>query len=252
MQKAIDLEPNNSIFHTNLSYIYLATRKFGESEDEASKAIALEKGNISAYYIRGSAYTIEGKLERARTDAESMIALDGSDPRGYVLKSSVLMAELSESLVATPGSTIRDKFSFLEQAHETLVVGSERSRTHPNRKILDDELEIIEAFYTVYKKEPRKPTEPPDPNVTPVKILAKPRAQFSDKARVLGVEGTVRVAILLGADGKVRYILFLKRLGAGLDEEVIRAARQIRFEPKRINGQPVAAVVTFEYSFDIR
>jgi TonB family protein len=110
---------------------------------------------------------------------------------------------------------------------------------------------MVNAFYRYFAKGADKPATPPNQTVTPLKILSKPKASYTDKALNSNVQGSVRVAVLLGSDGRVQYVMFLKRLGAGLDEEVLRAARQIRFEPKKINGQPVSTVITFEYSFNI-
>jgi TonB family protein len=130
-------------------------------------------------------------------------------------------------------------------------LGAERAKAHPNRKIIDDELETVGAFYDHVKREPNNSAGATAPNIVPLKITYKPKASYTDKARYENVEGKIRVAILLGADGKVKYILFLTHLGAGLDQEVLRAARQIRFEPKKVDGQAVSTIAIFEYGFDI-
>jgi protein TonB len=59
------------------------------------------------------------------------------------------------------------------------------------------------------------------------------------------------LAILLGASGRVERILVLKRLGYGLDEQAVKAAQQIKFEPKKKDGVPVSTVVIFDYGFNI-
>ena len=57
-----------------------------------------------------------------------------------------------------------------------------------------------------------------------------------------------------------RRLSFLKRpelvtvvrgLPHGLSERAIAAAKQIRFEPKKVNGVPVTVAQTFEYTFSI-
>jgi outer membrane biosynthesis protein TonB len=55
----------------------------------------------------------------------------------------------------------------------------------------------------------------------------------------------------LGASGKVEHILFLSRLGYGLDEEVMKAVNDIKFEPKLKDGKPVSTVIVREYTFAI-
>jgi len=86
---------------------------------------------------------------------------------------------------------------------------------------------------------------------SPLKITAKPRAQYTDEARTHNVEGTVRLKITLMADGRVGNIIPLNQLADGLTEQAIAAAQQIKFEPRRVNGVPQSSIVTFEYSFTI-
>jgi len=46
-------------------------------------------------------------------------------------------------------------------------------------------------------------------------------------------------------------MLLLNRLGNGLDEHALSAARRMKFEPKTVNGKPVPVVKMVEYSFAI-
>jgi TonB family protein len=250
-QTATMLEPGNSIYRTNLSYVRLMTRDLDEARSDAAKAIELDPKNASAHYIRGSASMWQDDLDDAKGDAEAMISIDGSDPRGYVLKSEVIIAKLGRVMLGKPAGEIGSSLDLLKEAKDALAMGIDRSADAPNRKMLDEESAMVNAFYRYFAKGADKPATPPNQTVTPLKILSKPKASYTDKALNSNVQGSVRVAVLLGSDGRVQYVMFLKRLGAGLDEEVLRAARQIRFEPKKINGQPVSTVITFEYSFNI-
>ena len=86
---------------------------------------------------------------------------------------------------------------------------------------------------------------------TPLQILAKPKATYTDAARTNNVQGSVRLKITLLASGAVGSITPVTRLPHGLTEQAIAAARQIRFKPKMINGVPQSVVVTFDYGFNI-
>lgn len=86
---------------------------------------------------------------------------------------------------------------------------------------------------------------------TPYKILAKPKATYTDEARSNSAQGTVRLKVTLLSSGQVGSIVPVSRLPHGLTEKAIAAARQIRFEPKMVNGVPVPVTVTFEYSFTL-
>ena len=53
------------------------------------------------------------------------------------------------------------------------------------------------------------------------------------------------------ASGKVTHLIVIKPLGYGLDEEAVKAAKAIRFEPFMRDGKPVSVVKRIEYSFTI-
>jgi len=86
---------------------------------------------------------------------------------------------------------------------------------------------------------------------TPLKILYKPKATYTDEARTQNVQGSVTLKITLLANGSVGSITPVSRLPYGLTEQAIAAARQIKFEPKKVNGQPVSVTMTFQYGFNI-
>lgn len=106
------------------------------------------------------------------------------------------------------------------------------------------------AYGTGTGAEGLTPNDPLGPN-TPLRVTFQPKAVYTDAARANNVQGAVRLKITLRADGTVGPITTVTGLPDGLTEQAIAAARKIKFEPKRINGQPVSFVVTREYTFTI-
>ncbi|HEX6125295.1 MAG TPA: TonB family protein [Pyrinomonadaceae bacterium] len=96
---------------------------------------------------------------------------------------------------------------------------------------------------------------PPAPIVakvtSPLRIISKPRATYTDAARTNAVTGSVLLKVTLLASGQVGSITPVKRLPHGLTEQAIAAARQIKFEPKKVNGVPVSSIITLDYGFTI-
>ena len=252
-EKAVKLQPENGIYRANLAYVYLLARQLDKSQDQAEKALKLDPSNTSALYVMGTADLWEGKLDNASAIAEKMLATNSAFAPGYVLKADVLLAALG--LRVTANSSIKDNIAFLKQAVEILEAGVKNSPPKSNRKTLDEKLEGIKVFYEHFSKNgsvtPAIEPPTPEPGVTPVKITYKPRASYTDSGRSAGVQGTIRLAVLLGANGKIVHILKLKGLGYGLDEQAIGAARSIRFKPKTRDGVPVSTVITLEYGFSI-
>lgn len=97
----------------------------------------------------------------------------------------------------------------------------------------------------------RVPPPAPVGVTSPFKIISKPRATYTDEARAQNVQGSVLVKVTLLASGQVGGVTVVRGLPHGLSERAIAAARQIRFEPKKVNGQPVSVTQTFEYTFSI-
>jgi len=85
----------------------------------------------------------------------------------------------------------------------------------------------------------------------PLKIISKPRAGYTDAARTNNVQGSVRLKVTFLASGAIGSVVPVTRLPHGLTEQAIAAAKQIRFEPKKINGVAQNVIVTMDYGFNI-
>jgi len=251
LEKTVALDGSESKYHVNLAYVYLLLRQTDKGRSEAKKAIELDPKNVSAYSLRGFGNLWEGELDAAESDADQIIALSPDNPEGYILKSRVAVGRMGDRVTA--GATIKQELPLLKEALDVVKRGTELTKNHAGHQVILKEYESIAAFYNYFSKDRTIPLVPsaPEPGTTPVKILNKPKASYTEKARQSLVSGKIRIAVLLGASGKVEQILLLKRLGFGLDEEAMRAANQIRFEPATKDGKPVSKVVIFEYGFDI-
>ena len=86
---------------------------------------------------------------------------------------------------------------------------------------------------------------------TPYRIISKPRPNYTEAARTNQVTGSVLLKVTLLASGQVGSVTPVRRLPHGLTEQAIAAAKQIRFEPKKVNGVPVPVTVTLDYGFTI-
>jgi len=84
----------------------------------------------------------------------------------------------------------------------------------------------------------------------PLQIIIAPRASYTDEARKNNVQGTVRLKVVLMANGGTGNIDVVQPL-EGLTEQAIAAAKKVVFLPRRVNGVPVNVIKTFEYGFSI-
>ncbi len=68
-----------------------------------------------------------------------------------------------------------------------------------------------------------------------------------------GVTGTVKLRVQVRADGRVRKVRVVKRLGSGCDGIAKRALERAKFRPaKRIGGKPTDYEIDYEYVFSTR
>jgi TonB family protein len=81
------------------------------------------------------------------------------------------------------------------------------------------------------------------------RILRRPEPLYPEEARAVRLGGTVKLLLVLAADGKVKHILPLQSPDSVLTDSAIEAARKIRFEPAIKDGHPVSTAVWVEYGF---
>lgn len=82
-------------------------------------------------------------------------------------------------------------------------------------------------------------------------ILGRPTPGYTDEARRNQIEGSVKVSVMLKADGAVSDIKIASGLGYGLDEKAIEAARQLRFVPAQKDGHAVSVRLSLEFKFSL-
>lgn len=86
---------------------------------------------------------------------------------------------------------------------------------------------------------------------TGIRILSKPRSNYTDAARKNGIEGDVRLRVIFLSSGEIGSISPVTTLPDGLTEQAIAAARQIKFIPATKSGVPVSVAKLVEYRFSI-
>jgi protein TonB len=98
-------------------------------------------------------------------------------------------------------------------------------------------------------------------SVATIKTRALPKGDFSyfdaskdypPEARSLGIEGVIRVRLVVDAEGFVKSAVLLNKLGHGLDELALERAKKIQFEPARdTDEKPVSSVVVWTFNMTL-
>jgi protein TonB len=98
--------------------------------------------------------------------------------------------------------------------------------------------------------EPRKPVRPGG-NIQPPRRIVNVAPVYPGIAQSARVEGTVEIEALIGEDGKVRNVKLLSGRPL-LTEAALTAVRQWVFTPTRLNGEPVAVIMTVTVVFSLQ
>jgi len=89
------------------------------------------------------------------------------------------------------------------------------------------------------------------PDLGSLKIISKPRANYTDAARQNQIQGTVTLRVTFLASGHIGSISPISGLPDGLTEQAMAAAAQIKFEPSIRNGKPITVAKSVQYSFTL-
>jgi TonB family protein len=105
------------------------------------------------------------------------------------------------------------------------------------------------------------PAPPAPPSIATIKRRALPKGDYGvleagksypDEARRLGIEGDLRVRLVVDTTGHVTSATLLGHLGHGLDELALKQARAIEFDPAiDTDDQPTTSVVVWSFHFTL-
>jgi TonB family protein len=85
--------------------------------------------------------------------------------------------------------------------------------------------------------------------VSAPKVISSPDPEYPEEARRQGIEGAVRLWLIVDDQGRPREIKVAKQVGYGFDQEAVRAVREWRFKPAMKDGKPVAVQINVEVNF---
>lgn len=247
-EKAVEANPNFSDSRAGLAYIYLLRNKLPEAIKSAEKAILLDAENSEAFYILGSAKMRSGNPEAAFVNVEQAIKLNPNLANAYLLKAHAIM---NISFANRNASLRSEKYGMASDSIGKFIILSKNLPDSAFWRGQQEALQFYSAYYTEREKNKAAADSPETALKTPVKILHKRGADYTHAARQAGISGVVRLLVTFSADRTVKHIIALNSLGYGLEQEAIRAAKDIRFEPATIDGKPVDAVKSIEYVYTL-
>lgn len=95
--------------------------------------------------------------------------------------------------------------------------------------------------------------QPLPTNVTAPVLKKRVNPQYPEAAHAFGISGVTVVEVLVDREGTIRSPLVLKSLPAPtITYAALEAVRQWKFEPGRLDGQPVPTVFNVSINFKLR
>jgi len=91
----------------------------------------------------------------------------------------------------------------------------------------------------------------PEQNVSAPRPIHTPDPEYSEEARSRRLQGSLVLWVVVDEKGDVVRIKISRCLGMGLDEQAVQAVAQWKFEPARMNAQPVAVQMNVEVTFHL-
>src|SRR5258707_1177705 len=86
-------------------------------------------------------------------------------------------------------------------------------------------------------------------DVMPPRAVKRVEPVYPDVGRKAKIQGIVILETIIDRDGNVTDVRVLKGLPLGLDQSAIDAVKRWKFEPGRLNGQPVPVIFTLTVNF---
>ena len=117
---------------------------------------------------------------------------------------------------------------------------------------------IAERVTVTAAGQPRPPLPPGTPqrirvggNVIAANLISQVKPIYPQTAREAGVEGTVHLQGIIGADGTLIALRALSSNDADLTNAALEAVRQWRYRPTLLNNEPVEVLTDIDVEFKL-
>ncbi|MGE3975942.1 MAG: energy transducer TonB [Bdellovibrionales bacterium] len=118
----------------------------------------------------------------------------------------------------------------------------------------------LKAGNTVAKTPDLEKLNPEDETALPIptdeflvsdmpKLKSEVRIPYPTEAKQAGIQGPVVLNLLIDATGSVREVQLVQGPGYGLNEAALEALKQFKFEPAKVQNNPVAVRIRYTYRF---
>jgi TonB family protein len=189
--------------------------------DALERAIRSQPVYPEAHFLLAQCLIERDNLEKAREETNTAIGQSTPLFPAYRLLGQIDLEE----------GKLDGAISSFETALRLSGTGDEKEAAE-----LQQQLRDLREFTNLF---PSLEAERSAPDVLRPVLLNSPGAGYTEEARALRIQGTVVMAILVTENGDVTSVVLFRRLGHGMDEQAIKAAREMKFSPASKSGKRI-------------
>jgi TonB family protein len=278
IRAALTIEPDNALLHVDLSAVLPSSQGepgWNAAIAEDREALRLEPDLALAHLHIGIALDQQGDAKGAIPESREVVRLDPDDARAWNHLARVLeeagdldgaMAAYKEAMARNPDEAFShrdlaellakkgDLDGALAQAREAIRIAPDRARGHfVLASILRSKGDKTEAAQEMQIATALEEKNPPrrirvGGVVMSKKLIYQPRPAYPSEAKKAGIQGTVRLEVVIAKDGKVQDM----KLRSGhpiLAKAAMKAVSKWRYQPSLLRGEPVEVVTEVDVNF---
>lgn len=232
LKQAISAKPDLAEAHLLLGVVYRFKAKPNDALKHVNEAIRLRPEYADAHCILGLLHYDKGDKGSAYREILTGVSQGARYPNIYIMKAQLELFRREYELALVS----YEEALKLSQAEEAARIKS-----------------YVDALrsYLEFKKTTSQMIIGDPNNKRPIP-LNRPRPNYTEKARQVGIQGVIRAVVRVEETGKPGAVLVLSGLGYGLDQAAEKAVKQMRFSPAIIDGKPAAFWIPVEVEFQLR
>ena len=230
LKRALKLKDDSSEAWLLLARVHRLEGKKDDAFKYVKKAILSSADYVQAQTFYARLLFEAGKVEQARTQLKTALAMTPKDPNAYVLSGEVYLQD-------------RKYKEAVEAFEHGIRIAPANDPGTTDTQAWVDGIKRYLAFQSQHQ----------DDTVSTLPIMKnRPRPDYTEEARRARTQGLVRLIMLINEAGDVTDLMVISGLPHGLTGEAVRAARRIRFSPALKGGIPVEHWQEIEVEFNLR
>jgi TonB family protein len=267
--KVVDMDPGNKTAMAYLGSLNLNQKKWDEAQAWYEKLVAADPGDANAWYSMG--FIAWSRWYPAYAEARKSLGMKPQDP------GPLPAGAVKEELKTRYGAVIEGGLQALQQAllinpkfddamaYANLLI-RERADLRDTSGEYQQDVAVADDWVhkaLAVKKENGlmggggggdRMAQPQrirvGSNVQAGMLLRKVEPVYPPEAKLAGLQGTVRLAIVIGRDGAVMEARLMNG-PAVLGQAAIDAVRQWVYKPTLLNGEPITVETTVDVNFTL-